>query len=686
MKHMKRFLAILLAVVMVLCAVPVATAYVYSGSCGNNVTYTLDSDTGILQLVGYGKTKDYDTSSRKWGSADSVIKTITIPNGITYLGDNLFRNCYNATNIPIPSSVKSFGTGVFYNCQKLNSIIIPNGITVIPQNLFYGCMSLSSIDIPNTVESIELGAFSGCSGATTITVPNSVSYIGQSAFSGCSSVIEVSIPNSVTTLGSSAFCNCSDLQTVEIGTGITTIPYGAFYNCIDLRNVTLPNSLTTIENSAFRGCTSLQTITVPEGVTSINSYAFENCSNLKSVYLPRTLERLASPGVFGNCNLLKDIYFAGSETEWNSILYHVLIPSTATVHYNYNIYNLGEETYSFQNFSNCIKGQSCYGAGHCFGMSVTSSAYYNGWMDISQIYDVSRETVFELPLTTGVRIPLCYYQMRQGHCLQNAIVAGSLNIDADINDEWTDMTNYVRGHDYDNCGTLIIGYRGQYHNNGNIVSDGHAVNFLYYSVEDGQERIYAYDSNYPEDITYFYQDDNGRICQTPATFDVSIDCISFVEVETYLQEVTDFNMARVIYSKQNTIDIEGLNAYHMLGSIEPCEQVMYEIPDNLTQVKITPLVDNASFTYMDHTYTFGAIDGDTYGVLTLSATESGSGTLVIENAPTHEPDQPDTPVTPEPDPQPANLCPWCGQEHVGFFAGLIAWFHSILARIFGARF
>ena len=36
--------------------------------------------------------------------------------------------------------------------------------------------------------------------------------------------------------------------------------------------------------------------------------------------------------------------------------------------------------------------------------------------------------------------------------------------------------------------------------------------------------------------------------------------------------------------------------------------------------------------------------------------------------------------------QPESVCPWCGGQHVGFFQGIIGWFHSILAMIFGARY
>ena len=40
----------------------------------------------------------------------------------------------------------------------------------------------------------------------------------------------------------------------------------------------------------------------------------------------------------------------------------------------------------------------------------------------------------------------------------------------------------------------------------------------------------------------------------------------------------------------------------------------------------------------------------------------------------------------DPDPQPENLCKWCGKVHEGFFQGIIGFFHRIFAAIFGAKY
>ena len=62
---------------------------------------------------------------------------------------------------------------------------------------------------------------------------------------------------------------------------------------------------------------------------------------------------------------------------------------------------------------------------------------------------------------------------------------------------------------------------------------------------------------------------------------------------------------------------------------------MYEVPANVTQIKIKPLVDNAEFEYLDESYSFGAVDDDTVGVFTLATSDdqsSGSSpSFTIEN-------------------------------------------------------
>lgn len=78
------------------------------------------------------------------------------------------------------------GEGIFYSCEGLTSVTIPNGVTSIGQYAFGYCSSLTSVTIPNGVTSIGDEAFEQCTSLTSVTIPNSVTSIGRLAFWNCS--------------------------------------------------------------------------------------------------------------------------------------------------------------------------------------------------------------------------------------------------------------------------------------------------------------------------------------------------------------------------------------------------------------------------------------------------------------------------------------------------------------------
>jgi len=69
-------------------------------------------------------------------------------------------------------------------------------------------------------------------------------------------------------------------------------------------------------------------------VTVIVSSAFSGCSGLKSITIPVTVTTFYY-SIFEDCTDLKDIYFEGSEEDWNKIsnLSYAGIPTDATIHF-----------------------------------------------------------------------------------------------------------------------------------------------------------------------------------------------------------------------------------------------------------------------------------------------------------------------------------------------------------------
>lgn len=345
-----------------------------------------------------------------------------------------------------------------------------------------------------------------------------------------------------------------------------------------------------------------------------------------------------------------------------------------------NIYNRGEETYSFQNYSYCLQKNPCNKNGHCFGMSVTSSAYYLNKLNISNLIGISSSNkLFTASLTPRVKEPICYYQSIQGVYAKNAIVAGGsyykgncLVRNCDINSDWNAVVNYVKNHSYDNKGSLQFIFWGFYKWQGANSFGGHAVNFLYYKEVNGQQRIYAYDNNFPNVETYFYRSADGKVHQAPnQTLDVSIESVSFHDLPRYLNSVSSFNKARVVYANEGVLEIEGAQMTPMVSSLNGVTLCMYEIPENVTEVTVIPQTINATFSYMGEDYSFDIVNAGTVGRLTLVSENASASTdgahFVIED-------------------EKANICKWCGGQHEGFFQGIIGFFHRIFAALFGAKY
>ena len=322
-RRFKRILSVLLVVVMLLTAAPLsgfvgldlpnladlftlkADAEAYSGKCGDNLTWSLDTDTGVLTISGTGYMYNWNYyGDVPWFSNRSSVKTVVIPDSVTSIGRWAFGYCESLTSVTIPDSVTSIGDEAFNNCTRLTSITVKEGNPKYSSDeygvLFNKDKTLliqypignkrTSYTIPDSVTSIGDWAFAQCTGLTSVTIGNSVTSIGEAAFWLCTSLTSVTIPNSVTSIGSSAFSMC-----------------------VSLTSVTIPDSVTSIGNGAFYFCTSLTRVTIPDSVTSIGDNAFISCTSLT------------------------DVYYTGSKEDWNKIsigLYNGCL-TNATIHYNY---------------------------------------------------------------------------------------------------------------------------------------------------------------------------------------------------------------------------------------------------------------------------------------------------------------------------------------------------------------
>lgn len=287
------------------------------------------------------------------------LSNVILPAQLVSIEDFAFFQCTNLKSIVVPDSGTSIGDKAFFGCSSLASVELPSNLTTMGYEAFGKCVALSSITIPKsliTYDSISSGPFNGCThlytatieeGATTVckrlfygcavetvSLPSTVKSIENYAFYECTNLKNIVVPDSVTSIEYQAFYGCSSLASVELSSNLTTMGYEAFGDCVALSSITIPKSLITYDSYSygpFRGCTHLYTATIEEGATTVCSRLFYDCA-VETVSLPSTLKSVEDYA-FYECTNLKKIYFScNAPTIADKSFYSV----TATAYYPSN--------------------------------------------------------------------------------------------------------------------------------------------------------------------------------------------------------------------------------------------------------------------------------------------------------------------------------------------------------------
>ena len=166
--------------------------------------------------------------------------SLTIPEGVTVIGEGAFADLSGLKTIIIPGTVKEIKGNAFRNNVDLENVIMKEGIKTIGSYAFQNCNKLRNVELPESLENIGAGAF----------------YI-------CSNLQEIKIPDKVTVINNLTFANCTSLTKVELSNNIYTIGDRSFYNC-NLTEITLPKNLKVLNDDVFGRNTNLTTIKIPE--------------------------------------------------------------------------------------------------------------------------------------------------------------------------------------------------------------------------------------------------------------------------------------------------------------------------------------------------------------------------------------------------------------------------------------
>lgn len=328
----KRVVCLLMAVVMALSLLPatVLAATSISGSCGKNLTWTLDR-SGTLTIKGRGAMADFSDGKQPWSPyknriralvlSDSVtsvgtcafmsfpgLNRITLPEGVTSIGGAAFHGCSGLTDVTLPQSLQEIGNWAFSQCTGLKSATIPANLTSIGVSVFGACTSLENVTICSGAKYIGVEQFLNCIRLNHITLPESIERIGIDAFSGCKSLTSIRIPAKVTDIGSNmyAFRGCERLTSIEVAAE------NKVYTSRD--GILFSKDMTVLYQ-----CPAGRSggVTIPKGVKELtmNSLA---CKGLTAVLIPASVAKI-STDAFSGCDSLKNVYFSGSQAQWNAI-------------------------------------------------------------------------------------------------------------------------------------------------------------------------------------------------------------------------------------------------------------------------------------------------------------------------------------------------------------------------------
>lgn len=215
-------------------------------------------------------------------------------------------------------------SGVWGDQKKsLNHFVIPETIsdcpvTTIKQYAFNSCLGLRAVTIPDSVTKMEMYAFNCCIDLEYVNLSNALTSLESKVFCGCTSLKEITIPESVAVIGDQAFSR-SGLERIAVPDSVGLIGVQAFADCENLKQVVLSESVVSIERETFSGCKSLKDIALPDSLSSIEYRMFYECESLESIRIPRSVKSIGNEAFYG-CDSLRDIYYEGTEEEWEQLL------------------------------------------------------------------------------------------------------------------------------------------------------------------------------------------------------------------------------------------------------------------------------------------------------------------------------------------------------------------------------
>ena len=355
---------------------------------------------------------------------NELVTDLTIPEGVTKIGDFTFANMPNICNVKFPQGLVSIGEFAFSNCSSIPRFDLPESVSSLGMNAFSSCVSITEFTLPAQINTVPEDLLGGCSQLTTVWLHESVTSIERGAFYGCEALTSIQLPAELSSIGELAFYFCTSLPDLTLPKGLQHIGKEAFRDCYRFEHVSLPTGITTLERGVFEGCQNLKTVHLPEGLTEIHHYAFSDCYRLQDISLPSGLDFLGA-NAFELKNLPLTVYENGlylgnSENPYLVLMkmqdttatQFIFAPSAKFIHSN-AFENAALESLTVPHnikficrnaFNNCQKlktvtfsaGVSCIEEGifdRCGNLEEVHFSDPHNWWGYSHYYDMEKEAI-----------------------------------------------------------------------------------------------------------------------------------------------------------------------------------------------------------------------------------------------------------------------------------------------------
>ena len=215
-------------------------------------------------------------------------RNLIIPEGTEYIGRSAFYGCESIHTLSIPSTVKSISPYAFYGCVNIGaeiddgdektpnikgSLTLTEGIEYIGDKAFFGCVAIETLTIPDSVTGLGSRVFYKCEGLKELTIGSGITKIADYTFYNCAAIETINIPEGVVSIGNYAFKGCTALKSLNLPSTVTSIGNYAFMGAENLHSLVIPESVTSIGKHAFRGMTRAKSIILPSSASTVGLHA-----------------------------------------------------------------------------------------------------------------------------------------------------------------------------------------------------------------------------------------------------------------------------------------------------------------------------------------------------------------------------------------------------------------------------